>query len=105
MHGGFAEGREDAVDVLLDVAVVDRFVGHQAAVDDRSCERFDQVAGIDAVREFAALLRDFGGVETGDPTTFHSPKPFVVEGCRVELKKSGRSFTTASSITSGCSRR
>lgn len=31
----------------------------------------------------------------GDPTTFHSPKPFVVEGCRVELKKGGRSFTTA----------
>ena len=31
----------------------------------------------------------------GDPTTFHSPKPFVVEGCRVELKKSGRSFTSA----------
>ncbi len=32
---------------------------------------------------------------TGDPTTFHSPKPFVVEGCRVELRKGGRSFTTA----------
>jgi 1-deoxy-D-xylulose-5-phosphate synthase len=32
---------------------------------------------------------------SGDPTTFHSPKPFVVEGCRVELKKSGRSFTSA----------
>ncbi len=32
---------------------------------------------------------------TGDPTTFHSPKPFVVEGCRVELKSSGRSFTSA----------
>ncbi len=32
---------------------------------------------------------------TGDPTTFHSPKPFRVEGCRVELKSSGRSFTTA----------
>ncbi len=31
----------------------------------------------------------------GDPTTFHSPKPFVVEGCRVELKKTGRSFTAA----------
>ena len=31
----------------------------------------------------------------GDPTKFHSPKPFVVEGCRVELKSSGRSFTTA----------
>ncbi|MCC7145566.1 MAG: 1-deoxy-D-xylulose-5-phosphate synthase [Phycisphaeraceae bacterium] len=31
----------------------------------------------------------------GDPTTFHSPKPFTVEGCRVELKKSGRSFTSA----------
>ena len=31
----------------------------------------------------------------GDATTFHSPKPFVVEGCRVELKKSGRSFTAA----------
>ncbi|MCC7204579.1 MAG: hypothetical protein IT441_05835, partial [Phycisphaeraceae bacterium] len=27
--------------------------------------------------------------------TFHSPKPFTVEGCRVEIKKSGRSFTTA----------
>ncbi len=32
---------------------------------------------------------------TGDPTTFHSPKPFVVSGCRVELKSSGRSFTSA----------
>ena len=32
---------------------------------------------------------------TGDPTTFHSPKPFIVEGCRVELKQSGRSFTAA----------
>ncbi len=31
----------------------------------------------------------------GDPTTFHSPKPFVVNGCRVELKSSGRSFTSA----------
>lgn len=31
----------------------------------------------------------------GDPTTFHSPKPFVVNGCRVELKKSGRAFTAA----------
>src|SRR5690606_35275470 len=25
----------------------------------------------------------------GDATTFHSPKPFAVEGCRVELKTSG----------------
>ena len=31
----------------------------------------------------------------GDATTFHSPKPFVVHGCRVELKSSGRSFTSA----------
>lgn len=31
----------------------------------------------------------------GDATTFHSPKPFVVQGCRVELKSSGRSFTSA----------
>lgn len=31
----------------------------------------------------------------GDPTTFHSPKPFTINGCRAELKKSGRSFTTA----------
>ena len=30
-----------------------------------------------------------------DPTTFHSPKPFRVEGCRVELKSGGRSFTAA----------
>ncbi|MCE9590094.1 MAG: 1-deoxy-D-xylulose-5-phosphate synthase [Planctomycetes bacterium] len=32
---------------------------------------------------------------TGDPSKFHSPSPFTVEGCRVEMKKSGRSFTTA----------
>lgn len=31
----------------------------------------------------------------GDATTFHSPKPFRVEGCRVELQSSGRSFTSA----------
>jgi 1-deoxy-D-xylulose-5-phosphate synthase len=31
----------------------------------------------------------------GDATTFHSPKPFTVEGCRVEVKSSGRSFTSA----------
>ncbi len=31
----------------------------------------------------------------GDATTFHSPKPFTVEGCRVELKTGGRSFTSA----------
>jgi 1-deoxy-D-xylulose-5-phosphate synthase len=30
-----------------------------------------------------------------DPTTFHSPKPFTVEGCRVEIHSSGRSFTSA----------
>jgi 1-deoxy-D-xylulose-5-phosphate synthase len=31
----------------------------------------------------------------GDATTFHSPKPFTVDGCRVELKSGGRSFTAA----------
>lgn len=31
----------------------------------------------------------------GDATKFHSPKPFVIEGCRCELKSSGRSFTAA----------
>lgn len=31
----------------------------------------------------------------GDATTFHSPKPFRVDGCRVEIKSSGRSFTSA----------
>ncbi len=30
-----------------------------------------------------------------DATAFHSPKPFTVEGCRVEIKKGGRSFTAA----------
>jgi 1-deoxy-D-xylulose-5-phosphate synthase len=30
-----------------------------------------------------------------DPTTFHSPKPFRREGCRVELVSGGRSFTAA----------
>ncbi|MCA9291245.1 MAG: 1-deoxy-D-xylulose-5-phosphate synthase, partial [Phycisphaerales bacterium] len=30
-----------------------------------------------------------------DATTFHSPKPFRMDGCRVELRRGGRSFTTA----------
>ncbi|MHC5002990.1 MAG: 1-deoxy-D-xylulose-5-phosphate synthase [Planctomycetota bacterium] len=30
-----------------------------------------------------------------DATTFHSPKPFQLAGCRVELKSGGRSFTSA----------
>lgn len=30
-----------------------------------------------------------------DATTFHSPKPFKVDGCRVEVSKGGRSFTAA----------
>jgi 1-deoxy-D-xylulose-5-phosphate synthase len=30
-----------------------------------------------------------------DATTFHSPASFKVDGCRVELKSSGRSFTSA----------
>jgi 1-deoxy-D-xylulose-5-phosphate synthase len=32
---------------------------------------------------------------SADPTTFHSPKPFRVNGCRVELNSGGRSFTAA----------
>ena len=31
----------------------------------------------------------------GDATTFHSPAPFVREGCRVEIPSKGRSFTAA----------
>jgi 1-deoxy-D-xylulose-5-phosphate synthase len=31
----------------------------------------------------------------GDATTFHAPKPFKVQGCKVELKGGGRSFTSA----------
>ncbi|RIK67868.1 MAG: 1-deoxy-D-xylulose-5-phosphate synthase [Planctomycetota bacterium] len=30
-----------------------------------------------------------------DPTKFHSPKPFKVEGCRVEIQKGGVSYTAA----------
>ncbi len=30
---------------------------------------------------------------TADPTKFHSPKPFKVEGCRVEIQKGGVSYT------------
>jgi 1-deoxy-D-xylulose-5-phosphate synthase len=32
---------------------------------------------------------------SSDPTTFHSPSPFQVNGCRVEIHKDGRSFTAA----------
>jgi len=31
----------------------------------------------------------------GDATAFHSPKPFTIDGCRVELATGGRSFTAA----------
>ena len=31
----------------------------------------------------------------GDATAFHSPKPFKVEGCRVRVSQSGRSFSSA----------
>jgi len=31
----------------------------------------------------------------GDATAFHSPSPFTVTGCRVEMKPKGRSFTAA----------
>lgn len=31
----------------------------------------------------------------GDATTFHSPKPFTINGCRVEVSSGGRSFTAA----------
>jgi 1-deoxy-D-xylulose-5-phosphate synthase len=31
----------------------------------------------------------------GDATTFHSPKPFTVQGSKVELESGGRSFTSA----------
>jgi len=31
----------------------------------------------------------------GDATTFHSPAPFTLSGCRVEVQKKGRSFTAA----------
>lgn len=32
---------------------------------------------------------------TAEPTKFHSPKPFKVEGCRVEIQSGGRSYTAA----------
>jgi 1-deoxy-D-xylulose-5-phosphate synthase len=32
---------------------------------------------------------------TGDPTTFHSPKPFTIHGRRAKLAEGSRSFTTA----------
>jgi len=32
---------------------------------------------------------------SADPTKFHSPKPFKVEGCRVEIQKGGVSYTSA----------
>ena len=31
----------------------------------------------------------------GDATTFHSPKPFTMDGCRVKIDTGGRSFTSA----------
>jgi 1-deoxy-D-xylulose-5-phosphate synthase len=32
---------------------------------------------------------------SAEPTKFHSPKPFKVEGCRVEIQTGGRSYTAA----------
>ena len=35
------------------------------------------------------------GFSEDDATKFHSPKPFTVDGCRVEVASGGRSFTAA----------
>ncbi len=35
------------------------------------------------------------GFAESDPCRFHSPNPFKVEGCRVEVQSGGRSFTAA----------
>ncbi len=65
---------------------------------------------IDHLIELLQLLRDVNhpvllhvhtqkgkGAEwaTAEPTKFHSPKPFKVEGCRVEIEKGEQSYTGA----------
>ncbi len=60
-------------------------------------EMFNEVKDID--RPMVVHCKTVKGkgfdFSTDDPTTFHSPKPFRVEGCRVEVISSGRSFTSA----------
>ncbi|QNN24672.1 1-deoxy-D-xylulose-5-phosphate synthase [Planctomycetales bacterium ZRK34] len=60
-------------------------------------EMFAEVKDIDApVLVHAKTVKGKGfDFSSADPTTFHSPKPFRVEGCRVEQITSGRSFTSA----------
>jgi 1-deoxy-D-xylulose-5-phosphate synthase len=93
---------EVAKDVIFDGHMFEQFGLLCVGPIDGHCIRtlvnmFEQVKEIDRpillhVKTIKGKGFDFSA---GDPTTFHSPKPFTVEGCRVELKSSGRSFTTA----------
>ncbi|MFW6061067.1 MAG: 1-deoxy-D-xylulose-5-phosphate synthase, partial [Phycisphaeraceae bacterium] len=60
-------------------------------------EMFEEVKTIDRpVLIHAHTIKGKGyDFASGDPTKFHSPKPFKVEGCRVEVQSGGRSFTAA----------
>lgn len=60
-------------------------------------DMFNEVKDIDRPVLLHAKTTKGKGFEfsEGDATTFHSPKPFTVEGCRVNIKSSGRSFTAA----------
>jgi len=76
---------------LLCVGPID---GHDVA---GLIEMFSEVKEIDApVLVHAKTIKGKGfDFSSADPTAFHSPKPFRVEGCRVEVQTSGRSFTSA----------
>ncbi len=60
-------------------------------------DMFNEVKDIDRpVLLHAKTIKGKGfGFSEDDATTFHSPKPFTVDGCRVEVASGGRSFTAA----------
>jgi 1-deoxy-D-xylulose-5-phosphate synthase len=60
-------------------------------------DMFNEVRDIDRpVLLHAKTVKGKGyGFSEDDATAFHSPKPFTVDGCRVEVAKGGRSFTSA----------
>jgi 1-deoxy-D-xylulose-5-phosphate synthase len=66
-------------------------------------DMFNEVRDIDRpVLLHAKTVKGKGyDFSSADPTKFHSPKPFKVEGCRVEVKSSGRAFSAAAAEAIG----
>ena len=95
-----------ATDAVRDLVAENSWFGHFGLLALGPIDGHDLPRLVTVLREVAIVDRPvllhvhtvkgkgFGFAE-GDATRFHSPAPFRVEGGRVEIRKEGRSFTSA----------